>query len=130
MGPRHRRGVTFTFMSIPFYHILHVFSLLALTGYTFYAFAAPPETRKCVLMTTGILSLLVLISGFGLKAKMVVGWPLWIIIKLVAWLGLSALAGIGYRKRDQSCVLKVVALVLILAALFAVYELNPQSVGR
>ena len=36
-------------------------------------------------------------------------------------LGLSALAGIGYRKRDKVCVFKLVATVLVFVAVFAVY---------
>ena len=64
-------------MSPTFYHVLHVVSVLVLTGYTFYAFAAPAESRKKVMIITGISSLLVLIGGFGLQAKLAVGWPGW-----------------------------------------------------
>ena len=72
-------------MSPTTYHILHVSSLLVLFGYTFYAFAAPAETRKRVLIITGIASLLVLIGGFGLITKLRVGFPGWIIVKIVCW---------------------------------------------
>ena len=116
-------------MSLSFYRILHVFSLLALTGLTFYAFAGPAETRKRTLMMSGIFSLLMLISGFGMLAKLHLGMPPWILIKLVAWLGLSALGGIGYRMRNHICLLKAVALALILAALYAVYGMNPLLAG-
>lgn len=112
-------------MSITFYHILHVFSVFVLTGYTFYAFAAPAETRKKVLIVTGIASLLVFISGFGLITKLLGAgsgmWPLWAWIKLVSWLGLSALAGIGYRRRAKAPVFIAVALALIFVAIYAVY---------
>jgi hypothetical protein len=112
-------------MSITFYHILHVFSLLVLTGYTFYAFAAPAEARKKVLIVTGVASLLMFISGFGLITKLLgVGggtWPLWVWLKLVAWLGLSALAGIGFRRRAAAPVLMAVALALLFVALYSVY---------
>ena len=112
-------------MSITFYHILHVISLFVLFGYTFYAFAAPAETRKKVLMITGIASLLVFISGFGLITKLLgVGqgvWPLWAFIKLAAWLGLSALAGFGYRRRGAAGVLAIVAVILAVVAIVTVY---------
>ena len=49
-------------MSATFYQILHLVSLFVLTGYTFYAFAAPPETRKRVLMITGIATFLMLVG--------------------------------------------------------------------
>jgi hypothetical protein len=108
-------------MSPAFYHVLHVFSVLVLTGYTFYAFSAPPETRKRVMMITGIASLLVLVGGFGLQAKLAVGWPGWFVVKLICWLGLSALAGIGYRRRDAAGTLAVIALALTFVAVVLVY---------
>ena len=108
-------------MSPTFYHILHVSSLLALLGYTFYAFAAPAETRKRVLMITGVTSLLMLVSGFGLLSKLHLGFPGWVIVKLVCWLGLSALAGMAYKRRAQAGVFMIVALVLAITAVVMVY---------
>lgn len=104
------------------YYVIHLVSLFVLFGYTFYAFAAPAETRKKVLMLTGIASLLVLISGFGLLSKVYSNqFQTWMIVKLVAWLGISALAGLGYRRRGKAGVFAVVAIVLALAAVVAVY---------
>jgi hypothetical protein len=108
-------------MSPAFYSVLHVVSILLLTGWTFYAFAAPAESRKRVMMITGILSLLALIAGFGLQAKLQIGWPGWLIVKICCWLGLSALAGFGYRKRQAAGALMVVAAVLVLLAVTMVY---------
>jgi hypothetical protein len=108
-------------MSPTFYYILHVTSVLVLTGYTFYAFAAAPETRKRVMMITGIASLLALVGGFGLLTKLQYGFPGWIIVKLVCWLGLSALAGFGYRRRGAVGVLAAVAVLLAFVAIVMVY---------
>jgi hypothetical protein len=108
-------------MSPTFYHIIHVVSVLVLTGYTFYAFAAPPETRRRVMMITGVASLLALVGGFGLQAKLAVGWPGWFVVKLVCWLGLSALTGIGYRRRGAAGTLALVAVALVLIAVVLVY---------
>ena len=108
-------------MSPTIYYILHVTSVLVLTGYTFYAFAAAPETRKRVMMVTGIASLLALIGGFGLLAKLQYGFPGWIIVKIVCWLGLSALAGFGYRRRGAAGALAAVALLLAFIAVVMVY---------
>lgn len=108
-------------MSPTFYHILHLVSLFVLAGYTFYAFAAAPETRKRVMMITGIASLLALVGGFGLQAKLAIGWPGWLIVKLVCWLGLSALAGFGYRRRGAAGTLAVVAIALVLVAVVMIY---------
>ena len=108
-------------MNPAIYYILHVSSVLVLTGYTFYAFAAAPETRKRVLMITGIASLLALVGGFGLQAKLGYGFPGWLIVKIVCWLGLSALAGFGYRRRGAAGTLALVAVVLALVAVVMVY---------
>jgi uncharacterized membrane protein SirB2 len=94
LGARHRRGVTYFFRTYPmnpaFYHILHVLALLVLTAQTFMAFANPaPENRKRTLMIGGIASLLMLVSGFGLIAKLYGNsFSGWMIVKLVCWLGL------------------------------------------
>lgn len=109
------------------YYILHVGALFVLAGYTFYAFAAPAETRKRVMIITGVASLIALIAGFGLQAKLGYGFPLWMIVKLVCWLGLSALAGIGYRRRGAAGTLAAVAVVLIFVALVMVYYVRVQA---
>ncbi len=108
-------------MSPIVYQILHVSSVLLLAGYTFYAFAAPPETRKKVLIVTGVASLLALVAGFGLQAKLHYGFPGWMIVKLVCWLGLSALAGLGYRRRAQAGTFALIAVVLTVTAVIMVY---------
>lgn len=108
-------------MSPLFYSILHVSSLIVLLGYTFYAFAAPAETRKKVLMITGVMSLLMLVSGIGLLHKLQLGFPGWAIVKLVCWLGVSAVAGIAFKRRAQADVIMVVAFVLAIVAVTMVY---------
>ncbi len=106
-----------------FYYILHVFSLVVLTAHTFMAFANPaPENRKRTMIITGIASLLLLVSGFGLLAKVYPGqFPGWMIVKLVCWLGFSGLAGMAYRKVHLRNTLAWIALSLVLVALFMVY---------
>lgn len=108
-------------MSPSFYHILHVSSLIVLLGYTFYAFAAPAETRKRVLMITGVMSLLMLVSGVGLLHKLHLGFPGWAIVKLVCWLGVSAIAGIAYKRRAQGDLFMLVTFVLAITAVAMVY---------
>ncbi len=109
-------------MSPTVYYITHLISLFVLFGFTFYAFAAPAETRKKVLMITGIASVLVLVSGFGLVSKVYLNkFELWMFVKLGAWLGLSALAGLGYGRRGAVGVLTVVAIALAALAVTMVY---------
>jgi hypothetical protein len=108
-------------MSITTYLILHLASIIVLLGYTFYAFAAPAETRKRVLMITGIAALLVLVSGWGMRERMHLGFPGWIIVKLVCWLGLSSIAGIAYRKRGMADLFMMIAFLLAITAVAMVY---------
>lgn len=109
-------------MNIAILHILHVGSLFVLAAFTFYALAKPvPETRKMVMIVTGIMSLIALLTGFGMLGVMKLGFPLWSIIKLVCWLGLAGVAGIAYRKPEKTGLLCTVAIVLILIAVSTVY---------
>jgi uncharacterized membrane protein SirB2 len=110
-------------MNPNYYFLLHLFALFILTAHTFMAFANPaPENRKRTLIITGLASLLVLVSGFGLLAKLHPGqFPGWAIVKLCCWLGLSSLAGIAYRRPHLRGPLAIVALLLTLTALVMVY---------
>ncbi len=95
-------------MPWPYYAILHVGSILFLTGVTFAVFGGAPESRrKQILIAGGILSLLALVGGFGLAAKKLgmpnpLSWPVWLWVKGFCWLWLSAIAGIAYRRRGQT----------------------------
>ena len=56
------------------YHVMHVGGALLLTGFTFRAFAAPPESRKSTMALAGIFSLATLVGGlFGSGSGPVVG---------------------------------------------------------
>jgi len=108
---------------LPYYHILHVLSLIVLTAQTFMAFANPaPENRKRTMMITGIASLLMLGSGFAMIAVLKIPYSSgWLLVKFVCWFGLSGLAGLAYRKAHLRGALSVVALALVTIALFMVY---------
>jgi CDP-diglyceride synthetase len=102
-------------------HILHVASAMFLVGWTFYAFAGPPESRKRVLVLSGIVSLVVLLTGirewqgiYGFHG----GWPF---VKLACWLGLSAIAGIAYRRRERVQILVWITVALVTLAVVMAY---------
>ncbi len=104
-----------------FYYVLHLASLFVLAAYTFKAFAAPTaETRRANMMITGIASVVALVAGFGLLAKLQLSMAGWVIVKLVCWLGLSGLAGMAHKK-GQAGALPAIAVVLILVAVYCVY---------
>jgi uncharacterized membrane protein SirB2 len=108
---------------LPYYQVLHVFSVLVLTAHTFLAFGNPdPANRKRTLMITGIAALLVIGSGFGMLALDKIPFTTgWVLVKFVCWLGLSALAGIAYRRPHLRGALSLVALVLLLTAVTMVF---------
>ena len=116
------RGVTL-FMNPVYYHILHVFALLVLTAQTFSALANPvPENRRQTVIITGIASLLMLLSGFGLLAKFNPGqFPGWTMVKLACWLVFSALAGLAYRRPQLRGKLALLGFSALLIALVMVY---------
>jgi hypothetical protein len=108
-------------MTLNTYLVLHLSSIFVLLGYTFYAFAAPAETRRRVLMITGVAALLVLLSGGAMLAKLHLGFPGWAIVKSVCWLGLAATSGIAYRRRAMADLFMVIAFVLAITAVAMVY---------
>jgi hypothetical protein len=107
-------------MPYTFYNFLHIISVLLLVGFTFYAFAGPStKTKKWVLSIGGIASLLTVATGLIMVMKLGV-FPGWVWVKLVAWLGISAFAGVAYRRRGLVGVLMVLTVVLFSLAAWAV----------
>jgi hypothetical protein len=102
-------------------HIIHVLAVLGLTGATFYAFAGAPESRKRVLMWSGIASAIVLLTGLRMWQAVYDFHGGWVVVKLVCWLGLSAISGIAYRRRGATGLLILITLVLLATALAMVY---------
>jgi len=64
----------------------------------------------------------VLVAGFGLKAKLgLEGWPGWLIAKIGIWFVLSSMAGMAYRGPRLVGVFRLVTIVLVAGALYLVY---------
>lgn len=82
------------------YSLIHVFSILLLSGSIFYIAANPQKHKKAKMMTiNGIVGLIAFVGAFGLIAKLGYSYTAgWIIVKAVAWLFLMALAGMAYKK--------------------------------
>ena len=97
--------------------LIHVTTVILLSSVTFTAFAAPnPDNRRTCLMMSGVLSLLVFLTGFGAMGMMGLGFPGWAMVKVVSWLGLSGLTGMAFRMTGQIPMLRIVAVVVILIA--------------
>jgi len=112
-------------MSPLVYQILHVSSAVLLVAFTFQACAAPkPERRKFLMSVTGIMALIVLVAGFGLAAKRGYGFPSWMIIKLVCWLGIAGLSGMAFRKPENGQKLTWIGALLAVVAVVTVYYIQ------
>ena len=97
--------------------LLHLVSVLLLTGVVFAAFVSPdPEQSRRFLMRSGSLSLLVFLTGFGVMGMLGLGFPGWALVKVVCWLVLSALPGLAFRMTGQRKMLQIVAVVAIVIA--------------
>ncbi len=84
-------------MSPLLYKVLHITGVLlafaTLGGATLRALAGTPDDapgRKLAGITHGVALLLILISGFGLIAKLGYGFPLWVWLKLGIWVVIGA----------------------------------------
>lgn len=108
-------------MSLTALIITHLGAIIVLLGYTFYAFAAPAETRKRVLMITGIATLVVLLTGGAMLGKMHLGFPGWAIVKFACLIGISVITGIAYRRRAQADTFMMLAFALAILAVIMVY---------
>jgi len=105
---------------------LHLASIFVLLGYTFYAFGAPPETRRRVMMITGIAALAVLVTGGAMLHLIHVpgtpGFPGWAIVKVVCWLGLGCMGAFAYRRRAQADAFMLLTLALAILAVVMVAD--------
>jgi hypothetical protein len=104
-------------MNIQLFQFLPLVSVLLVSGVTFAAFAAPhPDNRSSYLKMSGVLSLLVVLSGGGTLGMMGLGFPAWAWVKVVCWLVLTGLTGMAFRMTGQIRMLTTVAVVAILIA--------------
>ncbi|MCB1077700.1 MAG: hypothetical protein KDM64_07735 [Verrucomicrobiae bacterium] len=89
-------------MSPEFYKVIHLIGLICLFtgigGFLTYGFDHAPRV-KMVGILHGVGLLLLLVSGFGMTAKLGVGFPVWVILKLVLWLVLGALLAFAKKGR-------------------------------
>lgn len=112
-------------MSPTTYYVLHVVSVILLTAFAFQALASSDAARRKQLsILSGIASLVALVGGFGLLAKLGHGWEPWVFVKLGCWLLLSGMVGLAYRFRSLRSLLTLGATALVIAAVYAVYVMR------
>jgi hypothetical protein len=109
-------------MSPLVYQLLHVTSVILLVGFTFQAFAAPtPERRGKNMRNTGLLSVIALVSGFGLASQPGIGFPVWLMMKFGFWFGISVISGMAFRNPEKAGRLVPIAMLLVLGAIMTIY---------
>ena len=120
-------------LSYAVYKLMHVLGLLltftGLAGVVF-AFALTPtpqpKMRKLAFITHGLGLLLILVSGFGMLARMglVGGLPPWIHAKLTIWVLAGLAIAVAKRKSEKLAVWIYAATVLLgfTAAYIAIFK--------
>jgi hypothetical protein len=116
------------FMDISVYKLVHLMGIimifLALGSQINYAInggvTAQNVWRKATGMTHGIGLLLVLVSGFGMLARLGIYWPWpgWVIGKMVIWLLLGSLIAVVSRKPGCGRGMWYAVLILGLLAIY------------
>lgn len=117
-------------MTYEFYKTLHLFSLILTFGALFsllairyFADDSKKDLIKKLSITHGVGLLLVLISGFGLAARL--GYfaelPTWIYIKLAIWLVAGGIMALIKRKKlGYSVLFFILVLLPVLGSILAV----------
>lgn len=67
-------------------------------------------------MWSGILAVLVFLSGFGLLGILRLGVPGWAIAKLACWLALAMVPGLAFRRPGQMATWTAVTIAAVVIA--------------
>lgn len=99
----------------PPFLIVHIVSLVLLAGVTFAALAAPqPERRRFSLIWSGVLALVLFVTGFGLLGVRRLPFEGWVVVKLVCWIALAMAAPLAFRRPGSATLLSAVTIGAIL----------------
>jgi hypothetical protein len=112
-------------MSLPFYHIIHLFAVTALFAGTGAALGGTdnPRVRKFGAILRGVALLLLLVTGFGMLAKLQLmkAMPIWVWLKLGIWVIAAVLPVFVKRKLLPGTTALLIALALGVVAAWLGY---------
>lgn len=111
-------------MKFQIYFFLHIIGVLGMAGVSFFGLAhVVPERKRVLSILGGVLALVALVCGFGMLAVTGQGFPTWAVVKLLCWLGISALGPISFRKPALAPRLAAIcAAMLAVAVAMAVFK--------
>jgi hypothetical protein len=87
--------------SYEFYKILHLAGIILVftsVGGFLTLSSTQPKYNKLVSMLHGIGLLVMLVSGFGIIAKLQIGFPNWVLVKIVLWLVIASLLVVAKKR--------------------------------
>lgn len=111
-------------MPYEFYKVLHftglILTLTSLVGFVFHMANSTGEKKKLFAILHGVGLLILLVSGFGLAARLgfAMQLPTWVYIKLTIWLALGASFALVKRKVMGPYALYFLVVVLGILASF------------
>ncbi|MBT7609626.1 MAG: hypothetical protein HN576_07710 [Bacteriovoracaceae bacterium] len=109
-------------MTYEFYKVLHIVSLICMTGCLGINFFSGTP-RKWARIGSMIASFLLMVAGMGLLAKTKLGWPTWVIAKMAIWILVAISAPIMAKRINDkkefafSGVLVLLSIAIILAVI-------------
>ena len=103
-------------MSAEVYKVLHIVGVmlvfLGLGGAIVRSAGGGEKCRKVVGITLGLGLLFVLVGGFGLIAKLKLGWPIWALVKIGIWVIIGGLLAVINRKPSAGLAIWITVIVL------------------
>ncbi len=103
-------------------HFLGIFMTLLALGGIFVNSSLPADQqgrwRRLAGLTHGIGLVIVLVAGFGLLARLELGFELWVSLKLLIWLAFGALIVAARKHPGQGVLLWWTAVLLAVAAAY------------
>lgn len=111
-------------MPFDFYKVMHFFGLVmvftALGGQIVVALnggdSKQQPGRKWIAIFHGLGLVLVLVAGFGMIAKLGIGFPGWVLAKIAIWVTLGSIGAVVARKRNLAGMIWIFVITLGLAA--------------
>ncbi len=109
------------FAAIQWMTVVHIAAAMLLVASSYAALAAPlPERRRSLLMCSGILAVLIFVTGFGLHGMQRMPWEGWVFMKIAGWVVLAMMVPLVFRQPEKVATLRwvttaTVVVVVIMA---------------